>query len=172
MNELTELEKLAIEISEMTSFNNRLCVNAVEEIARIGQEISKSHCKVIDMSPMIESGLLCEFSDRLLPILSNDRLKTASLLTEIIAASGFSNKNGDVWARCTPLYNHWYASPTGWDKCPIPEGFEIEYLDVDSGIDISKSYKPWYNYDWNDVRIFRITRKLDDYKYQWEMKND
>ena len=167
MNELTELEKLAIEISEMTSFNNRLCVNAVEEIARIGQEISKSHCKVIDMSPMIESGLLCNMGGdkksacarRLISINNNEPFRYVDHVTP-----------GAYWEKCTPLFNHWYASPTGWDKCPIPEGFEIEYLDVDSGIDISKSYKPWYNYDWNDVRIFRITRKLDDYTYPWEQE--
>jgi hypothetical protein len=160
MKKLTELEQLAVDcfLPHPRAFER----DALRKLAFLGKELSQSQKKVIDMSPMIDSGLLCdlrhEFVHREMPPLS------------CVISSDFFDEHRRLWEKCTPLLNYWYASPEGWNKCPIPEGFEIEYFDVDNGIRTSIGYKRWNIHGWNDVRMFRIIRKLDDYIYSWEQE--
>ena len=166
MKKLTELEQLAVDTHKYLRHTELGDTARVfDTLNRIGKELAKSQRKVIDMSPMIGSGLLCSFSDPL--IVSNNCI---SQLTGFYGL--YVNGDGKAWKICTPLLNHWYASPEGWDKCPIPEGFEIEYLKDDNGYAsrTSGSYQLWNTYSWIGVIMFRIIRKLDDYIYPWEQE--
>jgi len=56
--------------------------------------------------------------------------------------------------------NHIHASPTGWDKCPIPEGFITDIWSRD------KFYPDviYPNaYTWGRVRMFKITGIAEGY---------
>ncbi len=69
--------------------------------------------KKIDMSVCIESGIDCEFWDNDCPI----------PIDYTIAKIKDMEVNYD---NCRPRMNgHIHASPTGWDKCPLPEGFTV-----------------------------------------------
>ena len=80
--------------------------------------------KKIDMSVCIESGIDCEFSNK--PEV-DWKLVEISKLLEVSAGDymyWLSKTSG--FRHCRPRFNHIHASPTGWDKCPIPEGFRIK----------------------------------------------
>ena len=80
----------------------------------------KPEVKVIDLSPMLESGLDCEFF--------NDKVdgKFYGLLHSIVPTQHpYALKNRGRFENCQPRmtpYIHYWA---GSDKCPVPEGFEV-----------------------------------------------
>ena len=91
-------------------------VNSVPDNWRMKPEV-----KVIDLSPLIDSGILCEFwSDE-------GSAKKMNFLLIIEVASNRSFFRCEVLGRfpnCTPLMNHIHYW-AGSDQCPVPEGFEV-----------------------------------------------
>jgi hypothetical protein len=79
----------------------------------------KPTLKVIDLTPLIGSGILCEFED--------DGDTAISPLASIILSSPYPfTGNQGLYIHCSPLmspYIHYWRGES--DKCPIPEGFEV-----------------------------------------------
>jgi hypothetical protein len=82
----------------------------------------KPELKVIDLSPLIGSGILCEFWT------NQDSRKRVDFLESIDVVVGrkfFRREGAGEYLNCTPMMNH----PNYWrgesDKCPVPEGFEV-----------------------------------------------
>jgi hypothetical protein len=165
MKKLTELEQLAVDThNNLRHIELGDTARVLDTLNRIGKELSQPQKKVIDMSPMIRSGLLCSFSDP--SIVSNNCISQLKGFYGLYVT-------GDEKARkiCTPLLNHWYASDNGWNKCPIPEGFEIYYRNHDdSEAYYSDDSDRWGDEVWSNIIMFKIIRKLDDYIYPWEQK--
>lgn len=80
--------------------------------------------KKIDMSVCIESGIDCEFSDK--KDFTEDNISKLYGLTTYNSIATFHDGRNKYRNHCRPRFNHIHASPTGWDKCPIPEGFRIK----------------------------------------------
>ena len=74
MKKLTELEQLAVDYFTRYLTPNMKTSIVLDQLYNFGKELSQSQQKVIDMSPMIDSGLLCdlrhEFVHREMPPIS------------------------------------------------------------------------------------------------------
>jgi hypothetical protein len=87
----------------------------------------KPEVKVIDLSPMLELGLDCEFWAVSLPTKKGrGKLKRIRASLEAIV---FYDENDWCWSGCRPRmsteenpYIHFWK---GGDKCPVPEGFDV-----------------------------------------------
>jgi hypothetical protein len=82
----------------------------------------KPALKAIDLTPLIGSGILCEFWT------NQSSRKIADFLESIDVVDGmkfFRREGAGEYLNCTPMMNH----PNYWRgesaKCPVPEGFEV-----------------------------------------------
>ncbi len=116
--------------------------------------------KVIDMSHFIDSGLEMEFWNGVL------KMKWSGYLHVILNVSNckYTNKHGESFEYCSPKFNYDYASMTGWDKPPIPEGYVINFLHYDG--QCGDKCCDYNDMVWEDVRIFRITSIKDGCKHE------
>jgi hypothetical protein len=82
----------------------------------------KPALQVIDLTPLIESGLDCEFwDDSAMPF-------RVFKLWDIVEREGtrYLDTDGAVyWKNCQPRMKHIHYWRGEIDKCPIPEGFEV-----------------------------------------------
>jgi len=108
--------------------------------------------KKIDMSVCIESGIDCEFTD-------NERFYNSTI-------SKLTKSNIIYWTeknkkQCRPRMNHIHASPTGWDKCPIPKGFNIKIYWVTSQYMplACEEFSTYYEMErsWSNIVMFEVT---------------
>ena len=116
--------------------------------------------KIIDMSCLIGSDILCEFFithnqaviDRLIEIRED---KPNKFVTD-----------DDVYDNCRVMQNYWH-SWQGGDN-PLPEGLEVEVLlkegTVQSGYTTETYSWNWCN-DMTDIIAFRVTGVLKEFKY-------
>ena len=115
--------------------------------------------KKIDMSVCIESGILCDMTDCNLGI-----SPTISSLLEIKNLDGvdyYFSTDGRDFNQCAPLMNgHIHAKPKGWDKCPIPQGFEIKAYTFNNEILIGDSSKVWDL----SINMFEVTGYVEGYE--------
>jgi hypothetical protein len=111
----------------------------------------KAALKVIDLSPMLESGLDCEFwAAGQRPKKVRGSLKR--ILTPLSGVLRFYDDNDWSWVGCQPRMSteqkrfiHYWA---GSDKCPVPEGFEVRLYF--RGINSGNQYpEPGWTTDWN-----------------------
>ncbi len=119
--------------------------------------------KIIDMSHFIDSGLIMEFWSDV------SKMKWLDYLHVILNVSNckYTNKHGESFKYCSPKVNHDYASMTGWDKPPIPEGYKIEATLTATGCTDSRLKIIEYGgLDWNNVLVFRITGIRDGFKHE------
>ena len=152
---LSELKKIHgdvdVQVVDINDYDIMLC------------GIRKPKLKKIDMSVCIESGIDCEFSD-----LKSDYGHTyiGNLLNII---SGIEDKyvaKIDNYSYCRPRMNHVHGCPDGFDKCPLPEGFEVRYWwpvglhnIADSRMIVND------NTQWQDITHFEVTGIADG----WEL---
>jgi hypothetical protein len=78
--------------------------------------------KVIDLTPLIGSGILCEFW------INQNYRKIADFLESIDVVDGrkfFRREGAGEYVNCTPMMNHinYWAGESA--KCLVPEGFEV-----------------------------------------------
>jgi len=79
----------------------------------------QAKAKVIDMSYLVGSDVLCEFGD-------NEEVFFIDLLSKI-DDSGYIRRNGQVgWKHCRPVFNLWQVH-TG-DTQPVPDGLMVEVV--------------------------------------------
>lgn len=123
--------------------------------------------KKIDMSVFIENDFLMQFGDlkgcmktygKIIKILENKKYKY------LIEGNG-------CFKYCQPLFNHVYACPNGFDKCPIPAGFEVRLYLRDGGLIVVPRY---YKLRWRkkddlvgstDIIAFEIIGLADSYEF-------
>lgn len=85
----------------------------------------KPKLKKIDMSVAISSGIDCEFSNGKAFIDGNRPIirKLSKIGSNEIY---FMNDKGNNFSICRPRMNHIHACPNGFDKCPLPYGFQVK----------------------------------------------
>ena len=107
--------------------------------------------KKIDMSVCITSGIDCEFSDY-----EEFTPKQVWIDTLSPRDSGrHSSTRQSSYRFCRPRMNgHPHASPTGWDTCPLPEGFVIDVYGKKNDM---KGVKNMDSVQWKSVRMFQVT---------------
>lgn len=106
----------------------------------------------IDMSVCIESGIDCEFA-----YADGDYGCLYGKLAAI--ADGYfhlNNKTRNTYTGCRPRMNHIHASPDGWDKSPVPDGFKIvvwdNYNNKTNWVIGDSDFLKWEN-----VAMFKVT---------------
>jgi len=132
--------------------------NMIEKLCP--QQIKESKPKIkIDMSRCIESGIDSEFSE-------DKGGWFVSKLRYISDFGRFEDFHHLMYKYCRPRMNHIHASPTGWDKCPIPEGFIINMysFELSTGMALCGSYKNYHSLDWTFIKMFEITDIAEDYE--------
>jgi len=114
--------------------------------------------KKIDMSVCIESGIDCEFG-------REDKLDSLIIrkLISIDEQGNYITAFDWEYDFCRPRMNHIHASPTGWDKCPLPEGFIITIF-KDDGSPMSGRESSDKDNAWTVIRMFEITGIADGYE--------
>lgn len=127
----------------------------------------KPEPKLIDMSVCIESGIDCEF-------VGNDANKDEESFGKLQEYTTVGNTpeykriNGGYYYACRPRMNgHIHASPDGWNKCPIPEGFVVKYWFIRSDMLKSSTTStpecPEIQTDWSNVNMFEVVAVHEDY---------
>ena len=121
----------------------------VHEAWRKGM-FDKPEPKKIDMSVCVESRILCLFT-KVNPVYG-ERTQFLALYNMVL---NHQVNKGDLLA--TPYMDGFiHASPTGWDKCPIPEGFMVNVW-TDNHSDVEVNYGSGHN-GWRDeIIMFEIT---------------
>ena len=116
--------------------------------------------KKIDMSVCIESGILCEVDSQEPPFKSTALVKLKGVYPHL--DTPYEAERGSLWVRGRPAMNgHIHASPTGWDKCPLPEGFVIRVWDMalnDCGM------TDYLKLDWTTLTMFQVTGIAEGYE--------
>ncbi len=115
--------------------------------------------KIIDMNHFVDSGLMVQFWNSSTHV-HYGYLKGA--LTQDVYR--YRNNNNDLYKYCSPKFNHDYASMIGWDKSPIPEGYEIEYIEFGDPFPFTTND---YNGErWDQISVFRIVGIKDKFKHE------
>ncbi len=126
--------------------------------------IIKPEPKKINMSVCIESGIDCEFWSGETAV-----FKVVGKLHSIVSGAypfRVSTETKDIWndcMNCRPRMNHIHASPTGWDKYPIPEGFKVNVW-TRYNEDVYENADYIHDVNWRSVTMFEITGIADDYE--------
>tara|TARA_B110000091_G_C13726464_1_gene437071 strand:+ start:108 stop:680 length:573 start_codon:yes stop_codon:yes gene_type:complete len=130
----------------------------------------KSTKKVIDLSVLIESEVLCVFFDQSTPSSATGKLKN------IRGSAAYVSNNRDssgmpVSSRaCKPLMNHKHAWQGG--ECPLPEGFKVQVcMRSNSVIGDMCSHFNWkwsYKAAGSDIIQFEVLGLADGYVMPWE----
>ena len=123
---------------------------------------------IIDLSPLIESGIDCEFGD------DGEKWQIGSLVFQ--QGPFRSNRHfedglhGLRWEKCRPRMNHIMFHNGG--ECPLPEGFEVEMYwrdGSDSYTDDDYIDLRWGNTGRQaDIIGYKILGLADGYAYPWE----
>ena len=126
--------------------------------------------KVIDLSVLIESEVLCVFFDPSTPSSATGKLK------KIRGSDAYVSNNRDssgmpVSSRaCKPLMNHIHAWNGG--NCPLPEGFRVDVIfrDGSKGFNMTTCTLRWTSDgDTLDIIQFEVLGLADDYVMPWEV---
>lgn len=111
--------------------------------------------KKINMSVCIESGIDCEFWE-------DNAASMIGQLDNIEEGVLYQDTLMGCHKHCRPRMNgHIHASPTGWDKCPLPEGFIIRVWDMalnDCGM------TDYLKLDWTTLIMFEVTGIAEGYE--------
>lgn len=177
-NEMTEkfealesrMEKLESRISTLTLESRMDTLKLKELYSNHGIETKP---QVIDLSVLIESGIDCEFADDL-----DDPVEIGKI-SEIKDAefAYLTTKCESVvreWKYCRPRMNYWHHN-TGFDKCPIPEGFKVDVRFANgilvTNMDEYKKHR-WSIHDFGpgDIIGFKIIGVADGYRMPWEQE--
>ena len=129
--------------------------------------------KVIDLSVLIESGVLCVFFYPSTPSRATGKLKE-------IRGSAYVSDNRDSSGRpiisraCSPLRNHKHAWQGG--ECPLPEGFRVKvWVRGDRNAKLLGYVANWNHSTTNqydDIIAFEVLGLADGYVMPWEQDND
>ena len=124
--------------------------------------ILKEVLKKIDMSVCIESGIDCEFWDAhdaeeeyVISKLLNIDIRR-EYLREIMHEGTQS-----YCQSCRPRMNHINASPSGWDTCPLPEGFVITLWGREGSEPLTALN--YFKVGWHDITMFQVTGTAEGY---------
>lgn len=118
------------------------------------ENLFKPLVKKINMSVCIESGIDMEFY-------SCEVWKLGRLYA-VMADGQYDNGCNEYFGTCRPRMNHTHASPTGWEQCPIPEGFVVDlYFSDCQNLNVTIHSK----IDWQHVIMFEVT----DIAAGWEL---
>lgn len=115
-----------------TSGSWQACGGSVNLIAWMpGPPLPKPQKKVIDLQPLIESGIDCEFSDS-----GYEWDWVISKLTSVVGDKNQfyktdSQEGHESYSMCRPRMNH-YHGWKGLKKCPLPDGFMVKIYGRDS----------------------------------------
>ena len=125
----------------------------------------KPEKKIIDLSKMVGSDILCEFSN-------SGNQWSINKLTEIDEDQGYYYYDSyDYFYKCRIMQDHFHSWQGG--ECPLPEGLivEIRYIDHLDGEYTEIEEKIVKNYqmiDWSMVIAFKVLGAADGYCYEWE----
>ena len=111
----------------------------------------------IDMAVCIDSGIDCEF---LIP--NTEDKWSMDILREIRDSTSIygTRRHNGMYELCRPRMNHIHASPTGWETCPLPEGFVIRGYSDGCSFDI-----PNYFTNWNEATpMLQVTGIAEGYE--------
>jgi hypothetical protein len=127
--------------------------------------------KVIDLSVLIDSEVLCVFFDPSTPSSATGKLKDIRGY-EYVSNNIDSSGRPVISRACKPLMNHKHA----WQgcECPLPEGFKVnwwfpnkegglEFVDNDDSCGKSPFIIPW-----DIVVMFEVVGIVDGYVMPWE----
>ena len=110
------------------------------------------------MTVCIESGIDCEFKDND----DTDEWHVDKLIQ--LEGGKFLDPRADAWCNCRPRMNHIHASPTGWDKCPLPEGFVIKFWDCDGTYQETNEPTKLPFWGKNQITMFQVTGIAEGYE--------
>ena len=123
--------------------------------------------KIIDLSPLLNSGIDCEFSDDF------EDWHIGGLIGIHTSSHNKRQFYEDYletnWGHCRPRMNHTMFHNGG--ECPLPEGFEVQ-LSYCKGVACNTS--DYTSKRWNDVGNnadiigYKILGLADGYAYPWE----
>ena len=108
--------------------------------------------KPVDMSVLVDSGVLCVFSD-------SHNLKLKGFLLQI-SHETYALDNFTTWKYCRPLYGHWHSAKNFGDV----EGFIAKLVDAGFCVGTDKCY--------GVTEHFRIIGLQDGYCYPWESEGE
>jgi len=138
---------------------------AIDKMKTARPENVSTKPKIIDLSMLVGSDVLCQFSDN-----DNDWERLYARLKQIDKDSypfiddGF----GGDWRLCRVAYNHWQAYMT--DEQPIPDGYMVELM-YDGGIDTEALESSGWAWAEMDIKAYRVTGVADGYIHPWEAKD-
>jgi len=124
--------------------------------------------KIIDLSMLVGSDVLCQFSDK-----QSEFGEWYSKLESIDDC--YNSIDRLTWAYCRVAYDIWQPHMT--DEQPIPDGYMVETRDaigIRPAVKSSKVY--WGKINRSEAsRIFyyyRVVGKADGYKHEWERTDE
>ena len=149
-------------------------IGSSEDVWRI-----KPTKKVIDLSVLIESGVLCVFFDPSTPSSATGKLKEIRGSAYVSDNRVSSGKHVSSRA-CKPLMNHIHAWQGG--ECPVPEGFVVKVWyrhGISSICSHVKEHNKATNLRWTsdsfetaDIIAFEVLGLADGYVMPWEQDNE
>lgn len=125
----------------------------------------KPELKPVDLSVLIESGIDCEFWDKIGAISTS--IKT---LTGIDSSLQYPYLNtAHSYKYCQPRHDYWHVWLGG--DCPLPRGFVIDCMlrngnTYENAVDLSWEHAGYGS----DIIAFKVLRLADGYCYPWECK--
>ena len=121
--------------------------------------------KVIDLTPLIDSGLDCEF--RVARRQSTPRIGKLEAVRADAGYVYFFCEGVGEYTKCQPRMSphvHYWA---GGNVCPVPEGFVIRVHwqadDTFVGAEYNEYTNGYTTWDWGSITAFRILRVADGY---------
>jgi len=134
-------------------------------------ERNKPAKKIIDLIPLLESGIDCEFSDK-----DHTRVDAMGVLGAIdhrVSPNEHPYVNevdGTAYRYCRPRMNHTMFHNGG--ECPLPKGFKLRIYFRGSAVLDKHLYldRKWLHTDthFSDVIGYEILGLADGYAYPWE----
>ena len=126
----------------------------------------KPKVQKVDMSVLVNSGVLCEFTD--FDEFPDDSSAVGFLLRISATANTFPYGGKNVnWRHCRPALGYWHYW-TGGDTCPVPEGVDYEVQLRSTG---TKSEEGCHGLGWGhiggnvDIIAWRAIGLLDGWKW-------
>ena len=149
-----------------------------EDFDKWRDERNKPAKKIIDLAPLIESGIDCEFwDDDAAPFRFISTLelifRSSAPRPHPLPSNGYSSAKDSTyypWEKCRPRMNHKMFHNGG--KCPLPEGFKLRIYFRGSAVLDKHLYLDcqWLHTDahFSDVIGYEILGLADGYAYPWE----
>lgn len=159
----------------MIEFTNEDAIKHIDEHIKSMERLKdkfkpKPKQKIIRLDEVIGSDIDMEFTNL-------EDFKIQPYHTAVGKLTGFDNSTGnnytikndvDKYTKCRIRQDHPHANV--WDKCPLPEGLDVEIAYNQGGI--SGKITDYMNLEWHEVCYFYVYGTTPTHRYEWQKEKE